>query len=235
MTTNYVSERSQTSERVKQVRFAGDKVQLAGQIDYPESSPPLGRGYPLLFILHHAGCNTRDTNAHYANVGLSCGYAVFRWDKRGTGGSGAGGRGSVTQDAVFAYRTALEQPGVDHNNVIILAQNESTIMVGDAYGLFARLQTPAGIILAGNMLNADAITALDTPVQILMGEKDWNDPETYAREAADTHNAAYEHGAEFFIADSAGRRLMVGDSNAFHFGAQRAMRDWLKKRCQISR
>ena len=64
-------------------------------------------------MLHHACCNTREDYNDYAEVALANGYAVFRWDKRGTGRSGDSGRGSTTQDAVNAYDIALAQPDVN--------------------------------------------------------------------------------------------------------------------------
>jgi len=40
----------------EEVVFAGDQVRLAGQIDYPLPSP-YQNTFPLLFMLHHAGCD----------------------------------------------------------------------------------------------------------------------------------------------------------------------------------
>jgi uncharacterized protein len=229
MASNYVLERAHEVESVREIAFAGDGVRLSGQIDYPHMAPRRSSGYPLIFILHHAGCNTREAYSHYAQAGLSCGYAVFRWDKRGTGRSGAGGRGSTTLDAVLAYETALEQPHIDPRRAVILAQNEGTLLLGDSFGLFARLQRPHGVILAGNMLDARAILAIDAPVQVVLGQRDWNDWSSYAREACAAHNQVYPHGASYYVAPDADRRLMIGEGSQrqFHHGAERIMRDWL--------
>ena len=59
-------------------------------------------------ILVCANCHRQ---LHYADVALEAGYAVFRWDKRGTGRSGSGGLGSPIEDAVKAY---LDGTIVDH-------------------------------------------------------------------------------------------------------------------------
>ena len=106
-----------TVRHTREITFAGDGVPLSGQIDYPQTPAPVA-GYPLVFILHHAGCNAREDYQHYADAALRGGFAVMRWDKRGTGRSGAGGRGSTTQDAVNAYEAALEQPKIDREHVI---------------------------------------------------------------------------------------------------------------------
>ncbi|GAB4513863.1 MAG: alpha/beta hydrolase [Anaerolineae bacterium] len=230
MASNYVLERTRQENRVREITFAGDKVSLAGQMDYPAERPPLSGTYPLVFVLHHAGGNTRADYEHYTRMALRAGYAVFRWDKRGTGRSGASGRGSATQDAVYAYEAALDQPMIDNRRVVILAQNEATLLLGDTFGLFARLQAPAGVILVGNMLNEEAVLAITAPVCIIQGEYDWNQWKRYARAACAAHNEAYAYGADYYVAGETHRTLMVEDHQQlrFHKGARSAMQDWLK-------
>ncbi len=212
--------------------FAGDHVELSGQIDYPDSPPPAD-GYPLMFILHHAGYNNRDWYKPFAEVGLQNGYAVFRWDKRGTGRSGAGTQGSVTQDAVNAYEIALEQPNVNHRRAVIFAQDAGTGLLGNAYGLFARIQTPYAVILASNMLDENAVLAIDTQLHILVTESDWNPWQQYARAACAAHNQAYAHGASYYvIAGDVDRKLIEGRS--LPPTARSVLSDWLQDLCQPS-
>ncbi len=211
--------------QTRELTFAGDGVRLAGQIDYPAVPRPTN-GYPLVFILHHAGCNTLDCYDHYAALALAAGYAVFRWDKRGTGRSGAGGRGSTTQDAVNAYTIALEQPGVDPRSAVILAQGAGTALLGSSFGLFARQQHPRAVILVANMLDPDAVLAIQAPLQIVMGEDDWNPWATYAEETCRAHNMAYRHGASYYVAAHADRDV-TDEQQAFHPGARKAIQDWL--------
>jgi hypothetical protein len=221
--TTYLME-SAVAQRTHELAFAGDGVRLAGQIDYPTLTSNL---YPLVFVLPHAGCNTRKGYTHYAEMALSCGFAVFRWDKRGTGRSGAGGRGSTTQDAVNAYEVALSQARIDNSRIVILAQGEGTLMLGSSYGLFARHQALHGVILADNMLDASSITAIDTRIQIMQGDNDWrSDWEKLGRDAAYAHRAAYRHGASHFLARGAGRMLLDEGGN-FNEAAQRVLKDWL--------
>jgi len=231
MASNYVVERNRQSLHTHAITFAGDGVRLSGQIDYPRASNNTNSkgNVPLVFVLPHAGCNTRDTFTHYARTALSNGYAVFRWDKRGTGRSGAGGRGSAMQDAVLAYETALDQPRVDTNKVVILAQSDATTMLGKSFGLYARLAHPAGVILAGNMLDDKEVLAIQAPTLIISGENDWTDWHMYVKAAVAAHNAAYDHGASGFVADGADRTLMTEDGGhrSIHFAAQRVMGDWL--------
>ncbi|MFW5691016.1 MAG: alpha/beta hydrolase family protein [Chloroflexota bacterium] len=230
MAVSYVIEGSCQQTRMRQLAFAGDGVRLAGQIDYPTTPRPPDRGYPLVFMLHHVGWNSREDYRHYTLTALNIGHAVFRWDKRGTGRSGASGRGSATQDAVNAYETALEQPDVDFRRAVILAQNEGSLMLGSAFGLFARIQRPAGVILAGNMLNKDAIAAIDAPLFIAQGERDWHRWEQFARDAATAHRERLPYGAEYYVANNADRMLMTGEEKpTFHYGAVLKIQDWLKR------
>ena len=145
--------------QTEDIVFAGDGVRLSGQMDYPLALSRQ-KTFPLLFILHNASCDAREGYHHFADAGLDSGYAVFRWDKRGTGRSGAGGRGSTTQAAVSAYEIALEQAGIDREHAIILAQGAGTGLLGTSFGLFARVQHPYGVVLAGNMLDEQAALAI---------------------------------------------------------------------------
>ncbi len=211
----------------EEVVFAGDNVRLSGQIDYPRSAVH-GKLFPLLFVLHHAGCEARDGYTHFAQYGLNSGFAVFRWDKRGTGRSGAGGRGSTTQDAVSAYEVALEQPGIDRRRVVMLAQDAGTGVLGDSFGLFARLQMPHGVVLATNMLDEKTILAIESQVLILMGQHDWNPWQKFGKAASDAHNEAYKHGSSYYVAPYANRMLTDIRSETFHFGAKNTLQDWLQ-------
>ncbi len=226
MSANQVLERIQIG-RTKEMVFAGDNVRLSGQIDYP-TTPPHQRSYPLMFVLHHAGSDDREGYRDFADAGLAAGYAVFRWDKRGTGRSGAGGRGSTTQDAVNAYEIALEQDQIDHRHVIILAQDAGTGLLGSSFGLFARVQHPHGVVLATNRLDEKAIEAIEAPLLIVMGQQDWNPWQKFGKAVCDAHNTAYKHGATYYVAPHANRMLIDERTGRFHYGAGSVIEDWLK-------
>lgn len=226
MTSNYILESIRT-EHIHELIFAGDGVRLAGQIEYPYR-PTRTTRFPVLFILHHAGSDAREGYQPFAQLGLEAGYAVFRWDKRGTGRSGAGGCGSTIQDAVNAYEVALEQRAVDPRRAVILAQDAGAGMLGDAFGLFARAQLPQGIILATNPLDEEAVLAIETRLLIVAGEYDWNPWQRFARAAAESHNRAYRHGTTYYVAPFADRMLRDTRTNELHFGVQNAIRDWLQ-------
>ena len=226
MTVNQIDERVAVAH-TEEIVFAGDGVRLDGQIEYPILSTRQ-KTFPLMFILHHAGCDDREGYAHFAQAGLASGYAVFRWDKRGTGRSGAGGAGSTTQDAVNAYVTALEQPHVDRKRVVILAQAAGTGLLGDSFGLFARVQLPYGVVLATNALDEQAILAIESRVLVIMGQNDWRPWQKFGKSVCETHNEAYKHGAHYYVAPYADRMLQDPRTGGFHFGANIALEDWLQ-------
>ncbi len=215
----------------QEVVFAGDGVRLAGQIDLPDGPAPAG-GYPLLFILHHASAPTRDKYRPFAELALEVGYAAFRWDRRGAGRSGGGGKGSTTQDAVCAYEIALEQAGINRRAVVILALGAGTALLGSSFGLFARAQRPAGAMLISNQLDDRQILALDTRLLLISGSDDWNTPAHYAVGAARAHRAVYRYGAESFIAPNADRMLQTEDG--LHPRACKEIQRWLSALLQTS-
>ena len=170
-----------------EVIFAGDNVRLAGQIDYPNKAVP-ANGYPLLFILPNACCTGRHGFKHHTQIGVQAGFAVFRWDKRGTGHSGSGGVGNAEQDAINAYQTAIQQADVDPNNVVIWTQTDASLVLGENYDAFKAVQKPKGVILAGNMLDENAILKIDTRIFCITGERDWNIASHYAIKTTSNHN-----------------------------------------------
>jgi alpha-beta hydrolase superfamily lysophospholipase len=206
--------------------FAGDGVLLAGQIEYPATPLPAG-GFPLVFVLHHAGCNTRDCYNPLAQTALETGYAVFRWDKRGTGRSGASGRGSTTQDAVNAYEVALDQMRVNARRAVIVAQDSGTRLLGSSFGLFARSQPPYGVALLSSVLDEKDVLAIDSRLQIIVSQEDWYPWQKVARAACAAHNALYKHGASYYVAPNADRLLNDARYGTFHYGARKALHDWL--------
>lgn len=214
----------------QEIVFAGDHVCLAGQIDYPSTPPPL-EGYPIMVILHHAGGNMRQEYAHYTQVALESGVAVFRWDKRGTGNSGAGGIGSSQHDAVKAYKTALHQPRINPKRALVLAQSEGSRLLGATFADFAAVQAPIGALLIGNLLDVQQVLAIQTRIQILIGAEDWVSWREYGKAVSDAHQQAYPSlGAAFSVAHHADRLLIDTRKKGrhFHLGAKQVIKDWLK-------
>ncbi|MGB1286462.1 MAG: hypothetical protein ACPG7F_08020, partial [Aggregatilineales bacterium] len=75
MASKFIEHRVTPTGSSRLLSFAGDKVRLAGQLDYPASPPPPD-GYPLIFIIQHATCNSRHGYEHISAIGARCGFAV---------------------------------------------------------------------------------------------------------------------------------------------------------------
>ncbi|MEP6988887.1 MAG: hypothetical protein ABI970_25015, partial [Chloroflexota bacterium] len=71
MIVNQIDERVAVAH-TEEIVFAGDGVRLDGQIDYPILSTRQ-KIFPLMFILHHAGCDDREGYSHFAQAGLASG------------------------------------------------------------------------------------------------------------------------------------------------------------------
>ena len=215
----------------REIVFAGDHVRLAGTIELPGTPAPRN-GFPLLFILPHASSMDREDFHDYVQIALNTQAAIFRWDKRGTGHSGASAIGSTAQDAVNAYATALAQPGINRQQVMILAVGAATGVLGSNFEAFARLGRPAGVLLVANQLNAKDILALDAEIHILMSAQDWNPYMVYGNTAALAHRQVYPHGAGSTLISDSDRFLMVADARGrkrLHPDAQRVITAWMRR------
>lgn len=216
-----------------EVIFAGDNIRLAGQIDYPNQPIPAG-GYPLLFILQNACCTSRNGFNHHKQIGNQAGFAVFRWDKRGTGRSASGSLGNAEQDTLNAYQTAIHQADINPNRVVIWTQTDASLLLSENYENFKAIQNPIGIILSGNMLDEQEILKLDTRIFCLTGERDWNLASRYAIKTSTTHEEHYQLGSGSYIAKFADRKLIDTRNNMFHTGAEAIIKDWLTDLCPVS-
>jgi uncharacterized protein len=212
--------------------FAGDNVRLAAQIDFPNNPMP-DNGYPLLCILPHATCTSRNGYSHYARLGTEIGMAVFRWDKRGTGSSGSGA-GDSSQDALKAYQAALEHVKIDPQRVVIMALSEASLLLSENWSRFKSIQNPLGTVLVGNMLDEEEIINIESPIQVIMSKNDWNAWQIYAENATQAHSKKYPHYQQsFYVAPNTNRSLMYTNGGAFHRGANDNIKKWLMKICQL--
>ncbi len=228
----YSADTSQNPQGQTQVVFFnGDNVRLGGQIDYPNVPMPEG-GYPLLFIIQHATCHTRSGYRHFTRLGNEQGAAVFLWDKRGTGDSGAG-VGSPLVDALNAYKTALALPNINPSRAVILAQNEGSLLLEEGWSRFVAIQRPLGVVLVGNMLDEKQIVTLNVPLHIAMSKNDWNAWQIYADAASKAHQQKHGYPPSFYVAPVTNRLLMYEHGGAFHRGANESIKDWLKRVCKI--
>ena len=133
-----------------------------------------------------------------------------------------------------AHEAALEQPKIDREHVIILAQGGGTKLLGSAYGLFARLQAPCGVALVCSRLDNTAVQAITTRLHIIQGSEDWSNWQTYAEAASSAHQDRYPYGATCFVADNADHTLTDQGTGRFHEDALVSLTEWLTTLCPVS-
>jgi pimeloyl-ACP methyl ester carboxylesterase len=186
----------------REVRFVSGDVELAGELDLPMGSGP----HPLVFIIHHSGPVPRDAYGYLAEILLRAGYAVFRFDKRGTGASGGVYGCCERDDALAAYRAAVAQAGIDRCRVFIVAQSIGTQHLAMRFEEYAQVQSPRGVALLSSLLHASDIVRIAAPIIIIVADSE-PDLNAIGPEAAAAHNARFPASATLYVADGAEHTL----------------------------
>lgn len=172
-----------------------DGTLLAGQLD----RPPGQVKPPLIFIIHHSGAVDRDAYQYLAARLVPAGYAVFRFDKRGTGRSEGTYGCCEDSDALAAYRAAVAQDGIDMSRIFIVAQSIGTQILAERFEEFAQIHRPAGVVLLSSLLQGEDILAIKAPLHIILSDSE-PDLAALSEDAVKAHRAAYNYGASYFIA-----------------------------------
>jgi alpha/beta superfamily hydrolase len=221
-----------TRER-RQVRFDSQGITLAGELDLPLGNAAA----PLVFVIHHSGAVERDSYGYLAELLVKEGYAVFRFDKRGTGMSDGEYGCCESDDALAAYRAATAQDDIDRNNVFIVAQSVGTRHLANRFPAYARMRPPQGVVLLSNLLDADSIGAIAAPVHIIVADSE-PEVEALGPRAAEAHRSQYPMGASYYVADHAEHTLFDVQAgpidwsdpewtHRYHRGAMESLIDWL--------
>jgi len=225
----------------REVRFQSGDATLAGELDLPTGDGPA----PLVFIIHHSGPVTRDAYGYLAEILLPEGFAVFRFDKRGTGHSTGEYGCCEADDALAAYRAAVGQPGIDRQRVFIVAQSVGTQHLAGQFAAFQAIQPPRGVALLSNLLGPETITAVAAPILVIVAE---SEPELarIGPDAVTAHQAALPYGAELYIAAGAEHTLFdITDGpidwtdpawvTRYHRGAMAYLVGWLRDDYTLTR
>jgi pimeloyl-ACP methyl ester carboxylesterase len=223
----------------RQVRFASQGVTLAGELDLPLGDAPA----PLVFVIHHSGPVDRDSYGYLAELLVAEGYAVFRFDKRGTGMSGGEYGCCESEDVLAAYRAATAQDGVDPCNVFIVAQSVGTQYLAERFEEYVRAHPPRGVVLLSNLLDADSIDVIAAPVHIIISD---SEPEVdqLGRAAAKAHRDTYSFGASYYVAEHTEHTLFDVRAGPidwndpewprrYHRGAMQSLIEWLNGHCVV--
>jgi pimeloyl-ACP methyl ester carboxylesterase len=216
-----------------QIRFSNQGVALAGELDLP----PGNALAPLVFVIHHSGPVTRDSYGYLVELLVEEGYAVFRFDKRGTGMSEGEYGCCESEDALAAYRAATAQDGIDNRNVFIVAQSIGTLHLAERFEQYVQTHPPRGVVLLSNLLDADSIDLIAAPIHIIVSDSE-ADIDAIGPAAAEAHRNEYSFGASYYIAEQTEHNLFdirTGPIDwsdpewveRYHRGAMQSLVDWL--------
>jgi alpha/beta superfamily hydrolase len=213
---------------------AKDDTPLAGQFDWPP-----GQQRPaLVFIIHHSDAVDRDSYQYLAARLVPAGYGVFRFDKRGTGLSEGVYGCCEADDALAAYQAALAQGEFDKARVFIVAQSIGSRILAEKFYQFERVHRPTGVILLSNLLENEEILSIKAPLHIIISDSE-SELAALGQNAVQTHRAAYDYGASFYVAPQTEHTLFdISDSpidwtdpdwpDRFHSGAWLSLYSWLE-------
>lgn len=217
----------------REVRISAEGANLAGELDLPERVNP-----PLAFIVHHSGPVQRDAYGYMAELLVEAGFAVFRFDKRGTGASEGIYGCCEAQDAVAAYQAAVAQPGIDRSRIFIVAQSIGTEILADHFGEFAAIQRPVGVALLSNLVGPDRIAAIEAPVHIIVSDSE-TALDAISVQAAAAHEKRWALGASVYVAEQSEHTLFdISDGpidwsdpvwvERYHRGAMQSLVSWMQ-------
>lgn len=225
----------------REVHFmVDDRVVLAGELTLPR----IAEAPPLAVIIHHSGPVTRDAYGYLAELLVARGYAVFRFDKRGTGMSGGEYGCCEAADALAAYSTAVAQSGIDRCRVFIIAQSIGTREVAEMFDAYVTTAPPLGVALLSNLLGPDEIIAVAAPVHVILATSE-PDLNRIGLQAVEAHRAIYPYGASLYLAEGAEHNLFdisqgsinwsdPGWVQRYHRGAMASLLEWMDVRLQAA-
>ncbi len=218
----------------REVRFrARDGITLAGELTLPRNQPQPA----LAVIIHHSGPVDRDAYGYLAELLVARGYAVFRFDKRGTGASEGEYGCCEAEDALAAYRAAVAQPGIDPQRVFIVAQSLGTRHVATFFSEYLAATPPCGVALLSNLLGPDEIVAISKPIHVIIADSE-PERQRIGPDAVAAHNARWPGNASLYIAEGAEHTLFDARDGPidwndpawvkrYHRGAMESLMQWL--------
>ncbi|MFQ3661917.1 MAG: alpha/beta hydrolase [Chloroflexaceae bacterium] len=218
----------------REVHFQSGDATLAGELDLPSGD----ENAPLVFIIHHSGPVTRDAYGYMAEILLPEGFAVFRFDKRGTGYSTGEYGCCEADDALAAYQAAVSQAGINRERVFIVAQSIGTQHLAGQFAAFQAIQPPQGVALLSNLLGPEEITAVAAPILVIVADSE-PDLARVGPGAVAAHREALPFGASLYVAEGAEHTLFdITDGpidwsdpawvTRYHRGAIAHLEAWLR-------
>ncbi len=235
--------------RVVETTFKSVDATIAAQWDFPTRSPA-----PLVILIPASGSLDRDglppgtpqsggdgIYAQFADKLVEHGFAVFRFDKPGTGKSSRGHYNTPRSDALEAYGAAIKHARVDLDNLYLLGHSYGTDAVAGIYSRYQSVAPPAGVILLSNRVGETQVVKIVAPTLIVVGEKNPDDLYQRGRFAAEARDNVEDNPLETKLVTipEAGHALLTeaetGSSKAISLDprAVQAVLDWLME--QVSK
>jgi len=182
---------SQTTKRpnVVETTFESVDATIAAQWDFPERSPA-----PLVVLIPAGG--RIDRNGWNPGIGESseqgmyailarelvqAGFAVFRFDKPGSGKSGRGRYATERSNALEAYRRAIDHARIDPDKVFMLGHAGGTDTIAAIFPRYADILEPAGVVFMSNAVGEHDSLRVDPPLLIINAGKDPDDRLQYGK------------------------------------------------------
>jgi pimeloyl-ACP methyl ester carboxylesterase len=101
---------------MEEISFRSGKFRLVGDLRVPEGEGP----HPVIIMVHGSGSATRNNFDYLIELFLRTGYAVFSWDKPGSGDSTGRFSDELTQRAeilVDGIEVLMEHPSIDLDRI----------------------------------------------------------------------------------------------------------------------
>ncbi len=175
--------------------YSFDGTRLAGQLDLPlDVQDP-----PLVFVIHHSGAVDRNAYQYLAARLVPGGYAVFRFDKRGTGQSDGSYGCCEEEDALAAYQAATALEGYDPDRVFVIAQSIGTQILSRRFDDFQRVRPVRGVVLLSSLLKGKEVLNIQSPLFIIVSDSE-PDLAEITEAAAEAHRQMYGEDVSYFIA-----------------------------------
>ncbi len=168
---------------VAETTFKSVDSVVAAQWDFPAQG-----NAPLVVLIPPAGRIDRDGSlpdtggdpgegiyAQIADLLVSNGFAVFRYDAPGAGRSSPAHYATGRSTALEAYRRAVDHARVDPARVFLIGHSSGTEAIAGIYPRYEEINPVAGVVLLSNQVGERAAVRLSAPTLVIVGGKNPED------------------------------------------------------------
>jgi len=229
---------------VVETTFPSVDATLAAQWDFPRTSPA-----PLVVLVPASG--PIDRNGWYPGLGedpsdgmyaqltrqlVDAGFAVFRYDKPGTGRSSPGRYVTERANAIEAYTRAVDHARIDTDHVFLVGHGLGTDTIAGIFPRFAAVTKPAGVVLLDSRVGETDSVRIKAPLFVINPGEDPDNRYQYGEFVVERRQSAPGESlkTDLLVLDDAraGLRTEVEKNGETIFGidprATKALIDWLR-------